>query len=234
MSSPAQILANRLNAERSTGPVTAEGKARVSRNGTKAGLFSTVNFIFPEERHIFDDFRSSCFDELAPKGALEHTLAQEIVHAAWRLRRCAAAESDPPAALLNGDASAEDCERFQTSIDRARASAQRAFHRALAELRRVQTECVRRALSQPVGFSTETIPQAEPSKIHPRPVPSPTAGASHQHQNTSQNDFAKQTRSPLAAPVSIARNAPCPCRSGEKYKRCCGKNAPPVLGMQAA
>ena len=25
------------------------------------------------------------------------------------------------------------------------------------------------------------------------------------------------------------RNAPCPCKSGEKYKRCCGKNAPPVL-----
>jgi uncharacterized protein YecA (UPF0149 family) len=31
----------------------------------------------------------------------------------------------------------------------------------------------------------------------------------------------------------IARNAPCPCRSGEKYKRCCGKNAPPVLGKAA-
>jgi hypothetical protein len=27
----------------------------------------------------------------------------------------------------------------------------------------------------------------------------------------------------------IARNAPCPCNSGEKYKRCCGKTAPPIL-----
>jgi hypothetical protein len=25
------------------------------------------------------------------------------------------------------------------------------------------------------------------------------------------------------------RNAPCPCGSGQKYKRCCGKTAPPVL-----
>jgi uncharacterized protein YchJ len=32
---------------------------------------------------------------------------------------------------------------------------------------------------------------------------------------------------PEAAP--IARNAPCPCHSGEKYKRCCGKNAKPLL-----
>jgi uncharacterized protein YecA (UPF0149 family) len=25
------------------------------------------------------------------------------------------------------------------------------------------------------------------------------------------------------------RNAPCPCGSGQKHKRCCGKEAPPVL-----
>ena len=31
----------------------------------------------------------------------------------------------------------------------------------------------------------------------------------------------------------IARNAPCPCGSGEKYKRCCGKNAPAVLSEAA-
>lgn len=31
----------------------------------------------------------------------------------------------------------------------------------------------------------------------------------------------------------IARNAPCPCGSGSKYKRCCGMNAPPLLGRAA-
>jgi len=29
------------------------------------------------------------------------------------------------------------------------------------------------------------------------------------------------------------RSAPCPCGSREKFKRCCGKNAPPVLGKVA-
>ena len=40
-----------------------------------------------------------------------------------------------------------------------------------------------------------------------------------------------------AGPVrqnSTPRNAPCPCRSGEKYKRCCGKAAPPMLYPNAA
>ncbi len=28
----------------------------------------------------------------------------------------------------------------------------------------------------------------------------------------------------------IARNALCPCNSGDKYKRCCGRQAPPLPG----
>jgi preprotein translocase subunit SecA len=49
----------------------------------------------------------------------------------------------------------------------------------------------------------------------------------------SQNS-AKQTQSQPAKTTSIPRSAPCPCKSGEKYKRCCGKNAPPVLSRSAA
>jgi uncharacterized protein YecA (UPF0149 family) len=30
---------------------------------------------------------------------------------------------------------------------------------------------------------------------------------------------------------TVARNAPCPCGSGEKYKRCCGKGAPPQIHL---
>ncbi|MBS1827088.1 MAG: SEC-C domain-containing protein [Acidobacteria bacterium] len=33
---------------------------------------------------------------------------------------------------------------------------------------------------------------------------------------------------------STPRNAPCPCGSGHKFKRCCGRNAPPVLTTEAA
>ncbi len=35
---------------------------------------------------------------------------------------------------------------------------------------------------------------------------------------------------PAAAPkaIAIARNTLCPCRSGQKYKRCCGRLAPPL------
>src|SRR5690349_5725846 len=137
MSSTAQILANRQNAELSTGPATAEGKARVSKNATKLGLFSVANFVRPEEQDIFNKFESDHLDELAPDSPLEETLAREIIHAAWRLRRCANLEVRPPENLND-----EELDRLQVSIDRARSAAQRTFHRSLKELRRLQAERV--------------------------------------------------------------------------------------------
>jgi uncharacterized protein YecA (UPF0149 family) len=35
-------------------------------------------------------------------------------------------------------------------------------------------------------------------------------------------------------PPQRARNSPCPCGSGQKYKRCCGQDAPPVLVRRSA
>ena len=37
------------------------------------------------------------------------------------------------------------------------------------------------------------------------------------------------TKRTQSEPTQIARNQPCPCGSGVKYKRCCGRNAPAVL-----
>lgn len=47
------------------------------------------------------------------------------------------------------------------------------------------------------------------------------------HHNSSE--FITNTESEETSGASIPRNAPCPCGSREKYKRCCGRSAPPVL-----
>lgn len=49
------------------------------------------------------------------------------------------------------------------------------------------------------------------------------------HQDSSLSSHSKTDESPAQTP----RNAACPCGSGNKYKRCCGRNAPPVLGKAA-
>ncbi|MBL8175301.1 MAG: SEC-C domain-containing protein [Bryobacterales bacterium] len=57
------------------------------------------------------------------------------------------------------------------------------------------------------------------------------------HRNSSPSSQTPQTdESPAAAPdapLQTPRNALCPCGSKLKFKRCCGKNAPPVLGQAA-
>jgi hypothetical protein len=199
MSSTAQILANRQNAELSHGPVTAEGKSRVSQNATKFGLFSVANFVRPEEKPVFAAFESGYLAELSPESLLEETLAREIVQAAWRLRRCASLEAMPPEDLDD-----EALDRLQLSIDRARSAAQRTFHRSLKELRRLQGE---RLYATHIAKSA-----AEPAT----------------------QDSAKQTQSAPEKTKPISRCAPCPCKSGQKYKRCCGRNAPPVLTKRVA
>src|SRR5579863_4711855 len=93
MSTDAQIAANRNNAQSSRGPVTAAGKARVSRNALTHGLYSSGDFVLPEEHDFYAEFCAGFQTDLAPEGAIEHSLSAEIVHAAWRLRRCSAIEA---------------------------------------------------------------------------------------------------------------------------------------------
>jgi uncharacterized protein YecA (UPF0149 family) len=220
MATPAQILANRQNAERSTGPVTAEGKARVSHNTTRLGLFSVANFVRPEEQDIFNKFESGYMSELSPVTLLEQTLAREIIQAAWRLRRCANLEVAPPESLTD-----EELDRLQTSIDRARAAAQRTFHRSLKELRRLQSEHLSPAailLQQAMATDTLIMQEFEDRKRQ------------FEAENAAVGNSAKQTQFEPAKPTLIPRGAPCPCKSGQKYKRCCGRNALPVLFGKAA
>ena len=94
MTSQKQIEANRRNAQKSTGPRTAEGKARSSRNTLKHGLTSTRVVMFDEDREEFESIRQQLVAELAPGGGFPAILAGRIAAASWRLRRAARIERE--------------------------------------------------------------------------------------------------------------------------------------------
>ena len=87
MSNDQQIAANRLNAQRSTGPRTPVGKARVSSNALKHGLTGRDVVLPGENPDDFDSFRAGLLTSLDPQGELEGALAERIVVDFWRLRR---------------------------------------------------------------------------------------------------------------------------------------------------
>ena len=95
MASEAQMAANRLNAQKSTGPRTAEGKAVVAQNAVKHGLLAREGVLRGEDGEEYEMHREALLEELNPTGALEVILAARIVDLTWRLRRAAQDRARP-------------------------------------------------------------------------------------------------------------------------------------------
>ena len=87
MPTKAQILANRNNSQKSTGPRTDEGKAVVSQNAVKHGLFAAEAVITGENPADYELYHDQYLAELKPVGMTESMMAERIVSLAWRLRR---------------------------------------------------------------------------------------------------------------------------------------------------
>jgi len=99
MATVAQIQANRLNAQKSTGPRTAAGKERASRNAIKHGLLAREAVIAGEDPEEFEIYREGMLEELGPAGQVETLLAERVVSLSWRLRRAERLQNAAFAAL---------------------------------------------------------------------------------------------------------------------------------------
>jgi hypothetical protein len=136
-----------------TGPQTDAGKAVTSQNARTHGLTAKKLLVLPEERPEFDQLHDQLLDECKPEGVLENELFRQILHAQWNLRRCdqveqeifdavqVVAKVDPASGksldpLHHGD---NDVPRQLDRIQRYRTAHNRAWHRALRELRNLQT-----------------------------------------------------------------------------------------------
>jgi hypothetical protein len=90
---PSQIEASRRNGAKSRGPVTAEGKARVSQNGVKHGIYSQTVILENEDPDIYTSWRDDHLAEWEPATNTEYNLVIDIVDARWRLRRLSVLET---------------------------------------------------------------------------------------------------------------------------------------------
>ncbi len=86
-----QLEANRRNAELSTGPVTDEGKAIVSKNRVSHGLLSR-DVVLPgmeqfENVEDFKQLKESLEEYWQPEGVMEESLCEDLAIQWWRMRR---------------------------------------------------------------------------------------------------------------------------------------------------
>ena len=243
----------------STVPRTEAGKAKSSRNAIRTGLYAARDFVRPDEEEEYAQTLIKLMDELTPEGEVEQTFATEIMGATWRLRRCRLVEEafsyiddldfDP---MID-----ERTEKQQKSVDRARAQSHLILRRSLDELRKLQKV---RTIHEQLADHKDLKPapqQSEPNAGPPN-MDALMALAEHQlaqrYRESGLSSFcnpavgqvpdlpstksappaapAPQPKTP-AVPRNTPRNAPCPCRSGAKFKKCCGNPAAPELNKAA-
>lgn len=78
---------NRENAQKSTGPKTAAGKARSSRNARRHDLLSRRLLLEGESASELKQLRDGMRKSSRPVGELEEELVERMVSAVWRKRR---------------------------------------------------------------------------------------------------------------------------------------------------
>ncbi len=89
----AQLMANRRNAMKSTGPLTAEGKAKSSQNRLSHGLCSSALLIRGESQEAFDALHAEMVAVYRPTTPEEKMLTDQLSEAQWRLNRARRVES---------------------------------------------------------------------------------------------------------------------------------------------
>jgi hypothetical protein len=88
MSSQKRIDANRNNAQNSTGPKTAAGKARSSQNALKHGLRAEQVVLPTEDPQAFKEHLEAWVEDWQPPSMARRHLVDQAAVASWRIKRC--------------------------------------------------------------------------------------------------------------------------------------------------
>ena len=222
----------------STGPRSAEGKARSSRNALKSGIYAKSLIIPGEDPAHLDTLRDEYFQRYSPGLPEQRDQVDILVRSTWTLRRLATAEAQVWTYSMDarfelsstsplGHALAF-CDSTLTRLQRIVNSTQRNYRDALKELERLQ--------SLPINFDPPPAPVIEPvlPPESPTPSPQPPPPASQQPIETTPvntpREFVSSTSAPPppAAPKTGPAAAPKPLPYHKPGDSCCWSPADPV------
>jgi hypothetical protein len=137
MATPAQIAANRLNAQKSTGPSTA-GITVTCFNALKSGIDAKSQVIPGEDSAELEALAENYRTQFQPISPVEVALLDTLITADWELRRLRKIQPKvwSENAFLDPDSKeAKRLARFYRRLD----ATERSYHRALKELNKYAT-----------------------------------------------------------------------------------------------
>ena len=184
--SASRIAANRRNAKKSTGPRTAEGKARVSQNALTHGLTAQSLVLAEESWPAWHALRRRMFEDLTPQGETECQLVEHMVAAQWRITRAweietglynhSLAAMPDPAPMSDPDAPAPAAPPPSSAAPRPIPSSPPTSTASAAT--RPASSVITTAPSAASSISRSSAPPAAPSRPLPPKNPSATTSSS--------------------------------------------------------
>jgi hypothetical protein len=160
-----QHEANVQNAQKSTGPVTPEGKAAVRHNAITYGLRTNAILEWEDPRvyaRLWEDFEA----DFQPQTRVEWCFLETMVTSQWLLARISGRERS----IYEKNQITESFHRILASLQKQRVQLERSFRAAIADMKQSQKE--RQAKPQPEPVQQNATPPAEKTVASPPPAPS--------------------------------------------------------------
>ena len=188
MATEKQTAANRLNAQKSTGPRTPEGRAAVRLNGVTHGLTAETLVLKGESEDDFKALFEALEAEHEPTTPTEETLVAQLAMATWRMRRLYNMEAGFYNVRMNGEAAIVAPRKLDDAsllgriannagdtidmIGRHEARLERSYYKALHELQRLRKEREAHSalVSDPEGKG-HALPSQQPTNKPSPPEP---------------------------------------------------------------
>jgi hypothetical protein len=153
MATVAQIAANRLNAQKSTGPRSVDGKLASSMNALKHGIDAASVLIPGEDPALYERIAADYRSQIDPEGVLEEYQVETLIDSDWQRRRLKRVHAGLYRQLLAEGLTPEAVDvtvlrdsatgKLLLRVWRQMASLERAHKSALAEIRRLRRERAR-------------------------------------------------------------------------------------------
>jgi hypothetical protein len=228
-STPKQREASRANSQKSTGPRTTAGKATSRFNALKHGIYAVHQIMFDEKPEDLAELTAEYLELCSPADAKQRLLVDTLVHNEWRLRRMRRVEAelwqtaynafiveniDRTSTCTSGDAFATGSATFEC-LQRVVNCCERAYHRTIKELERLQEVARGHALRtpQPAPDAPEPAPEPVPNPAAAAPTPQPQQS---KPASTSPASFHANTETPSPTAPTTPSKQPDPDASSEE------------------
>ncbi|SPF41945.1 conserved hypothetical protein [Candidatus Sulfopaludibacter sp. SbA4] len=187
MATDKQTEANRQNAQKSTGPRTAEGKARSSMNHLITGIDAKSAIIPGENPAALQALIERTYTRFQPATDEERHHVDTVIWCDWQSQRFIRSESEIWRSTMESPLRRKDpnpvgygyslCPITFSRLDRRVEVNERLYTRALHELERLQSN----------RFATEAATEVEDAAAEPAPQPTETEAPTEELGSNPQN-----------------------------------------------